>query len=112
MKRSLLLVGIWFAQAVPASAADIKAADPAAPSPGVTYRSGFDGYKPFRDEAIGDWRGLNSDVREIGGHAGIFRSGTGASEKAQEQPTGPTPPAQGQPPLRGAPEAPAGQQHH
>jgi hypothetical protein len=53
-------------------------------------------------------------VREVGGHGGIF-GGAGhagnAASKPAPQPVGP-PPARGQFPVRGVPEAPAAKPHH
>jgi hypothetical protein len=115
MQRNLLILGACLLQAAPLMAAEFRPTDPAAPAPPAAYLPGFEGYKPFREEAIADWRGLNNEVKDIGGHAGIFGGaghGGNAPSKPAAQPVGPTPPARGQAPVRGAPEAPAGTPHH
>jgi hypothetical protein len=115
MQRNLLILGVCLLQAAPLMAAEFRPTDPAAPAPPAAYLPGFEGYKPFREEAIADWRGSNNEVKDIGGHAGIF-GGAGhagnAPSKPAAQPVGPTPSARGQSPGRGAPEAPAGTPHH
>lgn len=91
-----------------------SAADPALRVPQTPYRSAFEGYVPYREQALAPWRELNDDVGRVGGHAGIFR---GAAHGAQGQPM-PAKPALGAPakdateaggqaPARGAPGAPA-----
>jgi hypothetical protein len=93
----------------------VRAADPAAPVPQVSYRSAFDGYVPYREQPLASWREVNDEVGRVGGHVGIFRSGVHASQ-GHGTPSKPAPgegpsstrqdPA-GQAPARGAPKAPA-----
>lgn len=115
MNRSFLILGVCLVHVAPVIAAEFQAADPAAPTPPVTYRSGFEGYKPFREEPVANWRGLNDEVRDVGGHAGIFGGaghGGNAASKPAPQPIGPTPPAPGPSAVRDAPEAPGATPHH
>jgi hypothetical protein len=44
--------------------------DAGAKSPVVRYRSAFEGYKPFADQELADWRKANAEVGAAGGHAG------------------------------------------
>ncbi|MGH8635567.1 MAG: hypothetical protein ACREUX_20820 [Burkholderiales bacterium] len=48
--------------------------DPAARVPQTSYRSAFEGYVPYREQALVPWREINDEVARIGGHAGIFRA--------------------------------------
>lgn len=45
-------------------------ADPKAKAPPAEYRSAFDGYRPFADEELSDWRRANDEVGAAGGHLG------------------------------------------
>lgn len=99
----LLAVGMLAPAALAQQSARPAPADPAATVPAVEYRSVLDGYQPYRDQEIADWRAVNDEVTRAGGHVGIMGgAGHGASTPA------PSPSAEGQPPVRGAPKAPAG----
>ena len=65
-----------------------KRDDPRAAAPPPAGASAFDGYRPYRDEALAPWRELNDEVGRVGGHAGVVR----ADRKPPETP--PTAPAQ------------------
>lgn len=54
---SLIFAGTLLAQP--------KAQAPSTPLP--AYPSAFDGYKPFTDEPIGNWKAANENVARIGG---------------------------------------------
>ena len=114
MKRTLFLVIACLGQAVPGLAAEAQPADPAAPVPAAPYRSAFEGYRPFKEEQIVDWRTLNAEVGAAGGHIGIMggaggHAGHGAN--AAKPPAGkPVTTEGGQTPVRGAPKAPEGRQ--
>jgi len=54
-------------------------ADPSATAPAPAYRSAFEGYRPFRDEAPLPWRGANEEVARIGGHLGMFGGAAAAT---------------------------------
>ncbi len=93
--------------------------DAAARVPQATYRSAFEGYVPYREQALAPWREVNDEVGRIGGHAGIFRGaaqaapgtpGTGAviAPEAGMQAPGRGAPADGKPPGKPA----AGGGHH
>ena len=120
--RPYLLVAVFgvvpiddaLAQQAPAT--EVRAADPAAQVPQVSYRSAFEGYVPYREQPLAPWREVNEEVSRVGGHAGIFRSGGHASQghgtaskPAPGEAAGSTrkEPA-GQAPARSAPKAPAG----
>lgn len=107
--RPLLLLCIGLAHAAPLFAAAPAPADPSAPAPDVTYRSTFEGYRRDREEPLKDWRAVNDEVARIGGHVGLFR-GAGHGSHGAPQPATPSD-AKGQPPVRGAPQAPAAAGH-
>ncbi len=44
--------------------------DPKAKAPPVEFRSAFEGYRPFADQDLADWRRANEEVGAAGGHAG------------------------------------------
>jgi len=57
--------------------------------PPVEFRSAFDGYRPYADPDLRDWRRSNEEVGAAGGHAGR-RSGQGAgNESSKPQPGNP-----------------------
>ena len=66
---ALLTTLLWAAQAsaqtlsAPAVALAAVAADNTAPA----YRSAFDGYQPYTDEKMVDWKEANDTARQIGG---------------------------------------------
>ncbi len=45
------------------------------------YRSAFDGYRPFSDQAVVPWREANELVGRIGGWQAYAREGQGTSGK-------------------------------
>ena len=47
-----------------------NALDPQAKVPPVEFRSAFEGYRPFADPELRDWRKANEEVGAAGGHAG------------------------------------------
>lgn len=109
MKRILLIASVWVGQGVPAFAAEASPADPAATAPPVAYRSAFEGYRPFKEEPIVDWRKLNAEVGAVGGHVGIMGGAGGhAGHGAKAAPGKAAGTEGGQPPVRGAPKAPGG----
>lgn len=62
-------VGIAHAQASPANAPSTSSSPPAAMTreAPATYRSAFEGYKPYTDEKIIDWKQANDNTGKIGG---------------------------------------------
>jgi hypothetical protein len=44
--------------------------DPRAKAPPVEFRTAFDGYRPFADREMQDWRKANAEMGAAGGHAG------------------------------------------
>jgi len=65
------LPALLFAGAVSAqSAGRPNPANPQASVPPVEYRSAFEGYRPFVEEHLRDWRKSNEEVGAAGGQAG------------------------------------------
>jgi hypothetical protein len=63
---ALLYAGIAVAQ----SGARPDPMDPRAKVPPVEFRSALDGYRPYADSELRDWRKSNEEVGAAGGHAG------------------------------------------
>jgi hypothetical protein len=60
--------------------------DPKTKVPPVEFRSAFEGYRPYADSDLRDWRNSNEEVGAAGGHAGQ-RPGQGAgSDTSKPQP--------------------------
>ena len=83
LAAAVLAAGCTWAQA-PAAA---QPATQAAPS----YRSAFEGYRPFEAGEVQDWRKSNDTVRDIGGWRAYAREVQGGAAPASAQPA--TPPA-------------------
>jgi hypothetical protein len=65
--------------------------DPKAKVPAAEYRSALEGYRPFTEQDLADWRRSNDQVGAAGGHAGLLR-GPGTRESANgpaEKPAAP-----------------------
>ena len=58
--------------------------EPGAKVPPVEFRSAFEGYRPFAEQDLRDWRKSNEEVGAAGGHAG-HRPGQGP-EKPTSKP--------------------------
>ena len=112
MKRTLVFIGVWLGYGLPAFAGEAVPTDPAATAPPAAYRSAFEGYRPFREEPIVDWRKLNAEVGAAGGHIGIMGGAGGhAGHGAQSAKPGAAATVTtegGRSPARGAPKAPGG----
>jgi hypothetical protein len=63
---ALLLAGTAAAQ----SEGRATALDPRVKVPAVEYRSALEGYRPFTETELRDWRKVNEEVGAAGGHAG------------------------------------------
>lgn len=60
--------------------------DPKAKAPPVEFRSAFEGYRPYAEPDLRDWRQSNEEVGAAGGHAG-HRPGQGpGSQTSKPQP--------------------------
>ena len=57
--------------------------DPATKVPPTEYRSAFEGYRPYAEQELRDWRGANEEVRQAGGHAG-HKPGQGAGQETSK----------------------------
>jgi hypothetical protein len=63
--------------------------------PPVEYRSAFEGYRPYAEPELRDWRKSNEEVGAAGGHAGQ-RPGQGpGKEMSKPQPDNPAPQGHG-----------------
>ena len=79
---ALLFAGLVVAQG--AKPSDPR--DPNAKAPPVGFRSAFEGYRPYADQDLRDWRKSNEEVGAAGGHAG-HRPGQGpGSDTSKPQP--------------------------
>ena len=104
MKSILLLLALSLGHTLPVLAGEAKPTDPAAATPAVAYQSTFEGYRPFREEPIANWRALNAEVGAVGGHVGIM-GGAGGHGAGAAKPAAAKPGASegGQGPVRGEP---------
>lgn len=69
--------------------------DPRAKAPPAEYRSALEGYQPYTEPGLGDWRKSNEEVGAAGGHAG-HRPGQGPGAKTSKpQPGAPVPQGHG-----------------
>jgi hypothetical protein len=76
---ALLFAGAAAAQ----SAGRANLLDPQAKVPPVEYRSAFEGYRPFAEQDLRDWRKANEEVGAAGGHAG-HRPAQGAGQQTSK----------------------------
>jgi hypothetical protein len=88
---ALLLAGTAVAQ----SGGGPNPIDPQAKVPPVEFRSAFEGYRPFAEQEMRDWRKANEEVGTAGGHAG-HRPGQGPAQQTPK-------PQSGKPESSGAP---------
>ena len=72
--------------------------NPKAKVPPVEFRSAFEGYRPYTDPDLRDWRKSNEEVGAAGGHAG-HRPGEGRGAETSK-------------PQSGKPETPGGHGGH
>ena len=63
---ALLFAGLAVAQ----GAKPFDPRDPKAKVPAVEFRSAFEGYRPYAEPELRDWRKSNEEVGAAGGHAG------------------------------------------
>ena len=61
--------------------------DPQAKAPPAEFRSTFEGYRPFADQELRDWRKANDEVRQAGGHAGQ-KPGQGSGQPSSKPQAG------------------------
>jgi hypothetical protein len=57
--------------------------DAQAKAPPVEFRSAFEGYRPFADQDLANWRTANEEVGAAGGHAG-HRPGQGPGQQSSK----------------------------
>ena len=76
---ALLLAGVAVAQVDGRS----DPRDPKAKVPPVEFRSAFEGYRPYAEQDLRDWRKSNEEVGAAGGHAG-HRPGQGPGQPASK----------------------------
>jgi hypothetical protein len=119
MYRTLVVLALAASSTPAARAAQAIAptqgpADPTVAVPTVKYESAFGGYRPFREEKLGDWRALNEDVARAGGHIGIMGGAAGHGSHRDTKPEakpGSGKAAEPHSPVRAAPAAPASGGH-
>ena len=87
------LVAAALVCAAGAAGAQTPAPREAAAAAPPTYRSAFEGYRPYVEEPPAPWREVNDTVGRVGGHVGVLRA---------DESSAPTPPV-----TPGAPPAPA-----
>ena len=46
------------------------------------YRSAFEGFRPWNDDAAQDWRRVNDEMKQLGGHTGHLRAAPIADKPA------------------------------
>lgn len=63
--------------------------DPAAKVLPVEYRSAFEGYRPYTEQEIANWRRSNEEVGAAGGHAGLLRGRGTGGQTSKPQPGAP-----------------------
>ena len=99
-----------------ATSADLPArsdaANPAAGAPALKYESAFANYRRYEDQPLRRWTEVNDEVAKAGGHIGIFRGAQGHGAHAAPTAPAQAPLGEGQPPVRGAPQAPAQPHRH
>lgn len=79
---ALLFAGLAVAQGVDRS----DPRDPTAKVPPVEFRSAFEGYRPYAEPDLRDWRKSNEEVGAAGGHAGHRPGKSPGSETSKPQP--------------------------
>lgn len=60
--------------------------DPLAKAPPVEYRSAFEGYRPYTEPELRDWRKSNEEVGAAGGHAGHRPTQGEGAQSSKPQP--------------------------
>jgi hypothetical protein len=63
--------------------------DPAVPLMPTPPASAYENYRPYREEPLLDWRAVNEEVRDAGGHMGHVRDGNGAKPNTPAAPSRP-----------------------
>jgi hypothetical protein len=91
----MVLVSTPHAQTAAQKAAPASTAKPAVPEP---IKSAFDGYRPYTDEAVANWKAANENVARIGGWREYARQAQ-SSEDTSTRPSRP----QTQPATKAAP---------
>ena len=68
MRRVLLAVPALLAAGLVLAQSGERPDDPRAKVPQPQYQSAFEGYRPFAEQELRDWRKANDEVRQAGGH--------------------------------------------
>ncbi|HEY8360448.1 MAG TPA: hypothetical protein VIL30_23575 [Ramlibacter sp.] len=72
---------VFFTAVAFAASLPLAAQPPASPPGGdASYRSAFEGYRPFASVEVRDWRQSNDTVRDIGGWRAYAREIQGAAQ--------------------------------
>lgn len=99
MKHLVLLFALAFAGPVKGREPEPSPLDPVAKVPAVSFSSAFEGYLPFAEGELRDWRTANEEVGAAGGHAG-HRPGQGPGQRTSKPQPG-TPQSSGGPAEKG-----------
>lgn len=87
MQRLFVLPALLLAGAVSAQfERRPNPADARAKAPQVEYRSAFEGYRPFAEQPLRDWRKSNDEVGAVSGHAGHRPSQGPGQQTSKPQP--------------------------
>jgi hypothetical protein len=84
LSRTLLAAALVCAAGAAGAQTPAQPSRERAAAPPPTYRSAYEGYRPYADEPLAPWREVNEAVGHVGGHAGVLRAESG---------TTPSPPA-------------------
>jgi hypothetical protein len=99
MRKLVFVVpALFVAGAAAAKDGRPSALDPRAKAPRLEFRSAFEGYRPFAEQELADWRKANEEVAAAGGHGG-HRPGQGAGQQTSK-------------PRPGKPESSGHGEHH
>lgn len=85
MRTNFLVVPALLLAGAAAAQGDGRAnpTDPRAKAPPVEFRTAFEGYRPFAEQELQDWRKANDAVGAASGHAG-HRSGQAPGQQTSK----------------------------
>ena len=83
MRVLFIAVPAFFSAGVAVAQDRPNVLEPRAPVPPIEYRSAFESYRPFTEQALANWRKANEEVAAAGGHAGQ-RPGQGPGQPSSK----------------------------
>ena len=91
MKRTMLVALSALAAGAAVAQGESKpdAAAPKSAAQPLKYESAFEGFRPFQEQEVASWRGVNEEVARVGGHAGVLKSGPESSRTDSQEKNGP-----------------------